>query len=473
MKMLINGKPVKASDGSEIEVINPATHEVTDTVPNATQADIEDALEIAQIGKKIWRNTSVEERVRILTKAARNIEEHKDELGSLLCRELGRPYNQCVDEALSAGANFRAFAEKMKHHMTEILPGKESDLVMVQREPLGVVICVTPFNFPLGLYAFKAAPALAAGNAVIVKPASVTPLASIRMTELLLEAGVPGEALQIVTGSGENVGKILASSPLINAVSLTGSTKVGIETASHAIRNLSRVFLELGGNDPLIILKDADLDLAVSETMMGRMYNAGQVCCASKRMLVHSKIADEYIERLCTAFRQMTLTNPFEENCDMGPLISENAACRVEEQIKHTLKQGAVCLSGGHRFQKSYFEPTILDRVTANMDVAKDMEIFGPVVPVIRFDTEEEAVTIANQTQYGLSAGVITKDYQKGLKLAMQMESGTAVVNGCGDYRTFQTPFGGHKQSGIGTEGLLMTLDEMMLTKCVVLKQIL
>ncbi len=207
-----------------------------------------------------------------------------------------------------------------------MLPSDVTDMVVVKREPLGVVACIIPFNFPIGLYAFKAAPALAAGNAVIVKPASVTPLASIFMTELLLRAGIPPQALQIITGSGEKIGAQLAASPKINAISLTGrDTEVGLSVAERASRNLTRVFLELGGNDPLIIMKDADLDLAVRETIKGRMFNAGQVCCASKRVLVQKSIAEEYTNRLINALKLLKVCEPHEKECDMGPLVSEQA----------------------------------------------------------------------------------------------------------------------------------------------------
>lgn len=290
MRMVLNGKKVDATNHCEIPVYNPATHKIIDTVPNATEKDVDLALDYAKQGAKIWGRTPVGERVSILIKAAGILEENSKEMADLLCAELGRPYKQCLDEAASVGETFRSFAEKAKHSCCEMLPSDVTDMVVVKREPLGVVACIIPFNFPIGLYAFKAAPALAAGNAVIVKPASVTPLASIFMTELLLRAGIPPQALQIITGSGEKIGAQLAASPKINAISLTGSTEVGLSVAERASRNLTRVFLELGGNDPLIIMKDADLDLAVRETIKGRMFNAGQVCCASKRVLVQKSI---------------------------------------------------------------------------------------------------------------------------------------------------------------------------------------
>lgn len=473
MQMIINGIKTGGAGGGVVSVFNPATHEMIDTVPSAAEEDVELALDCAREGCQIWGNTPVEKRVSILMNAAKTLEEHSVQMAELLCAELGRPYEQCLAEASGVGETFRAFAEKMKHFCCEMLPSASTDMVVVKREPLGVVACIVPFNFPLGLYAFKAAPALAAGNAVIVKPASATPLASIRMTELLLSAGIPPQALQIITGSGRRIGAHLAASPKINAVSLTGSTEAGLGVAERASGNLTRVFLELGGNDPLIILEDADLDLAVRETINGRMFNAGQVCCASKRILVHSHIAGEYTDRLIRRVKELNVCDPREKGCDMGPLISEEAACEAEEKVNHTIRQGARCVLGGKRYNRTYFEPTILTNVTASMDAARDMEIFAPVVPIIEFEEIDEAVAIANQSKYGLSGGVIGNDIRTALSTALKLESGTAVINGCGDYRTLYTPFGGHKMSGIGTEGLMLTLEEMMLTKCVALKGVI
>ena len=472
MKMIIDGKKRDASDNGIIEVYNPATQQLIDTVPNATPQDVELALDTARRGCMTWGKMSPDDRIKVLMNVANQLEKHTKELGELLCNELGRPYEQCVGEAAGVGDIFRSFAEKMKFSYGEILPSKETDVLMVKREPLGVVVCIAPFNFPLAMFAFKAASALAAGNSVIMKPATVTPLASIRMAEIILQAGMPAEALQIITGSGERIGDILSSSPKVNAISLTGSTEVGLRIANHASANLTRTFLELGGNDPLIILRDADLDLAIKETIAGRMYNAGQVCCGSKRIIVHRDIANDYVEKLAEELRKIKVTDPYSEDCSMGPLVSERAAKEVEKQVKHTIAQGAKCYLGGNRFNKTFFEPTILTDVTADMDVAKDMEIFGPVVPVIVFDDIDEAVAIANQTKYGLSGGVIGRDVKTAMSTALRLESGTTVVNGCGDYRTLHTPFGGHKMSGIGTEGLLLTLEEMMLTKCVAIKDI-
>lgn len=473
MKMILNGEKRAASTGAEIKVVNPATLQVIDTVPDASAEDIDFALACARRGAQKYRFWPVENRIDVLMRAAQKLEEHAEELAGLLCTELGRPYEQCMGEAAGVGSFFRLYAEKLRHSYGETLPANNpGDIVMVRREPLGVVFCIVPFNFPLGLYAFKAAPALAAGNMVIVKPASATPLASIRMTEIMLEAGIPSEALQIITGRGERVAETIAASPMINAVSLTGSTRVGLRIAEKASHNLTRVFLELGGNDPMIIRKDADLDLAVRETIQGRMFNAGQVCCASKRLIVHKDISKEYVRRLKSTLQQIKVCDPMDPDCGMGPLISPDAVKKVEEQIQMTIAQGAHLELGGHPIGENYFEPTILTGVTKDMAVAKDMEIFGPVVPVIEYETDAEAIAVANQSSFGLSGGVIGADVKQALTMALQLESGTAVVNGCGDYRNTHTPFGGHKMSGIGTEGLFCSLEEMMNTKVIAVKDI-
>lgn len=473
MQMILDGQKRWASDGRKIDVMNPATLEVFDSVPDASLEDIQFALECAHRGKEMYSHRSVDDRIDMLMRVAEKLAAHSEELGDLLCRELGRPYAQCLSEAAGLGDFFRFYAEKLRHTYGETLPANNpGDIVMTQREPLGVVFCIVPFNFPLGLYAFKAAPALAAGNMIIVKPASVTPLASIRMTELMLEAGVPKEALQVITGRGERVAEAIAASPFVNAISLTGSTHAGLRIAEKAAANLSRVFLELGGNDPLIIRKDADLNIAVRETIQGRMFNAGQVCCASKRIIVQRDIVEAYVEKLSDALRRINVCDPWDSKSEMGPLITCEAAIRVEEQIRRTLSQGAKLTLGGHRFHENYFEPTILTDVTRDMDIARDMEVFGPVVPVIAYDLDDEAIEIANQSKFGLSGGVIGRDIRAAAGMAMRLQSGTAVVNGCGDYRNLHTPFGGRKMSGIGTEGLLHSLEEMMNTKVIAIRNI-
>lgn len=477
MQMIIGGQKTNASDGKFIEVFNPATQQLIDTIPSATKEDIDKALQIAQEGKKIWANTPQHERSRILTKFAEALQAQRKEFETLLTNETGKTIIDSEIEFDNTNTLFKGFAAKAEYlygtTMPNSLPSWKNDIIFTRREPLGVIASILPFNYPAELYAHKVAPALAVGNVVILKPPSDNPLTVIRMTELLQECGAPGSVIQIVTGRGSSVGNWLASSPLINAISFTGSTETGIALAKLGAPNLTRVFTELGGNDACIIFEDADIDFAVNEVIAGRMPHAGQTCCATKRVLVQNAIKDEFAKRLVDKVRKLKVGDPLDRQSNVGCLISEKAAIEVEEQVKHTLEQGAKCLCGGKRFNKSFFEPTVLVDVTADMDIAKDMEIFGPILPIIGFDTLEEAVGIANQSSFGLQGGVISGDANKSMKVATMMECGAVVTNGCSAYRSPDQPFGGYKMTGHGREGFSYTLEEMTQIKTIVLKHIL
>jgi succinate-semialdehyde dehydrogenase/glutarate-semialdehyde dehydrogenase len=310
------------------------------------------------------------------------------------------------------------------------------------------------------------------GNSVIVKPSSDNPLTEVKLVELLLESGVPGNVVQVVTGSGAKVGRWLSSSSKINAITLTGSTVVGIDIYKNAAANLSRVFLELGGNGAFVVLDDANLELAVKEAKEGRTANAGQICSSPKRFIIHNSIKEAFTEQLISQLEGLKIGNPEDPDTDVGCLISEKAAITVEQQVEKTIEQGAKCIYGGKRFNKSFFQPTVLTDVTPDMDVAQDMEIFGPVFPIIGFDTIEEAIEIANNTQYGLMTGVITQNINRGLQVAEKLESGGVIINGSGRYRNPDMAYGGYKKSGIGREGISVTLEEMSQIKNYVLKNI-
>ena len=472
--MIIGGEKVDSRDGKVIEATNPASMELLDTVPSATSEDVERALDIAQEGKRVWAQTPLYERCRKLMAFADLVEENKDELALLLCKETGKAIKDAWAEVGGIPSVVRAYAERAAHLygscLSDVQPGTEHDLIITIREPLGVIVCVIPFNFPAGTLAHKIAPALAMGNAVIVKPPSDNPLNNIRMVELLLEAGIPGSVVQVVTGSGSVVGKELIASPKIDGLSLTGSTEVGIDAAQTAAKHLHHVMLELGGNDSLIVFQDADLKAVINELFRSKISCCGQICSATKRLLVQNPVKDALTDLNVEEFSKLKVGDPLDPETDMGCLISEKAAIEVENQVKHTIEQGARCVFGGKRFNRTFFEPTVLVDVTPDMDIAKDMEIFGPVLPIIGFDTWEEAVAITNASKYGLMGGVMTKDINIAMKVAMRMESGGVVINGAGRYRTPDFPFGGYKMSGLGREGASTTLEEMSQMKAIVLK---
>ena len=477
MKMLIGGQKKDSGNNKVLKIINPATQELLDTVPNSSEEDLELALNYAVKGKKEWGETPLYKRSKILLAFAEKVREHKEELSELLSKETGKTIKEAVTEINAVQHIFRNFIEQANHlygiTIPDSQPGGEKDIIFTRREPLGVIVCIIPFNFPASTYAYKVAPALAMGNSVIVKPPSDNPMTLIRMTELLLECGVPANAVQVVTGSGSMVGKYLVESNKTDAVSLTGSTSVGVETAKSAAANLHHVFLELGGNDAMIIFEDGDIDLAVKDAVMARTTNAGQICIASKRFIVQNSIKDKFIKLLMEKLDNLNVGDPLDPKSDMGCLINEDAANNVKKQLELTIQQGAKCIYGGNIINKTFFQPTILDGVTPEMDIAKDMEVFGPVFPIIGFDTEEEAIDIHNSTIYGLNGGIITNDINKAMRIADKLECGEVVLNGSGRYRHPDIAFGGYKMSGLGREGVSTTLEELTQIKTIVMKGIL
>lgn len=480
MKMIIGGQKTGAMDGRTFDVVAPATMEVIDSVPAACREDVDRAIANARKGAKEWAAVPLCDRIDAVYRFAELLErpEHFQKLVAFECTENGKPIRMAEEDIHVSAYICRAFAEKARNFAGDVIPsecekGTRDDLILTFYEPLGVVVCIVPFNYPTNLYCFKAIPALLMGNAVIAKPASDTPLANIYITELLLEAGVLPNAIQIVTGSGGTVGDWLTGHPDIDAVSVTGSCEAGKQIMKNCAKHLHHCHMELGGNDPFIIFDDCDLDLAIRETVSGRIGNAGQTCCASKRYIVQNSIRAQFVAKLKTALQQVKIGDLRDYDTDMGPVISEKAAIEVEQQIEKTIAQGAVCVCGGHRFDRTFIEPTLLDNVTADMDVAHDMEIFGPVFPVLGFDTVDEAIALANDIPYGLQSAVMTNDIKKALYVARCMEAGACIINGSSNYRHNHQAFGGRKLTGIGGhEGVAYTLAEMCNTKTIALKRI-
>ena len=476
MKSLIGNKWCDSSDGKVIEVYNPANNELIDTVPSLTKEDVERAIDYADAHQLDWEAKSVIERCEVLSRFAELVEENKDELAMLLSKETGKPIKEAYNEIANIQIGVPGYVEKVKHEYGNIVyrgteKGQENTIQYTIQQPLGVVVAIIPFNFPSDIFINKVPPALLMGNAVILKPASINPLTLTRYVELLVEAGVPAGVISVVHGSGSVVGKTLTSSKKVDMVSLTGSTAAGIDAAKNCADHCAHSSLELGGNDAFILCADGDMDLAIEETVWGRLYNTGQVCCASKRFLVENSVKDEFIRKMTDKINSLKQGNPQDMSTDIGCLVSEEAAIEVERQVNETIAAGATLVCGGKR-NGAFYEPTILDNVTPDMEVAKDMEIFGPVIPVIGFDNLDEAIEIANKSIYGLSGSIITKDISKAIKVSEKMECGGFVINGASFFRSFEQPFGGWKYSGIGNEGIMTTLKEMSRTKTVILKNI-
>ena len=476
MKMLIGGKEVDASNGAVMDNINPSTGAVIDTVPCASPEDVELTIRNAVEGQKQWAAIPFHKRMEILERFVQLAQQNEEKIARTMAIEGGKPFAQALGEVGRVKDAFRLYMAEARTMYGKTIPLNSEprglgDVCFTIFEPLGVIAAICAFNFPGVLFSHKAAAALCAGNSVIIKPASDTPGTTMMMTKLLLEAGVPGNTAQCITGSGPVVGDALAADPRVAGVTLTGSTKVGMHVAKLCAAQLKPYSLELGGNDPFVIFDDTDIDEAVQQTLGGRIANAGQICCSSKRFIVHNAIKNAYAEKLAKALSEMKLGDPMDPDTKVGPLINENAAIKVVSQIEHAVSQGAKVLCGGTR-EGCFVTPTVLVDVPKDSSVATDEEIFGPVFPVIGFDTLEEAIQIANNSQYGLSAGIITKDMKKAMAFALAVDSGACVVGGNGNYRLTQQPFNGHKMSGVGSEGTMYTIQEMVKVKTIVLKDV-
>ena len=476
MKMLIGGKEVDASNGAVMDNINPSTGAVIDTVPCASPEDVDMTIRNAVEGQKQWAAIPFHKRMEILERFVQLAQQNEEKIARTMAIEGGKPFAQALGEVGRVKDAFRLYMAEARTMYGKTIPLNSEprglgDVCFTIFEPLGVIAAICAFNFPGVLFSHKAAAALCAGNSVIIKPASDTPGATMMMTKLLLEAGVPGNTAQCITGSGPVVGDALAADPRVAGVTLTGSTKVGMHVAKLCAAQLKPYSLELGGNDPFVIFDDTDIDEAVQQTLGGRIANAGQICCSSKRFIVHNAIKNAYAEKLAKALSEMKLGDPMDPDTKVGPLINENAAIKVVSQIEHAVSQGAKVLCGGTR-EGCFVTPTVLVDVPKDSSVATDEEIFGPVFPVIGFDTLEEAIQIANNSQYGLSAGIITKDMKKAMAFALAVDSGACVVGGNGNYRLTQQPFNGHKMSGVGSEGTMYTIQEMVKVKTIVLKDV-
>ncbi|UCC64219.1 MAG: aldehyde dehydrogenase family protein, partial [Anaerolineae bacterium] len=454
MKMLIDSQWVEASDGNWQEVRNPGTGDVIDSVPLATLEDAERTLEAAQRGKEAMRKCPAHERSAILFRIADAMEANKEDLSNLLARENGKPIQQTREELGASIRIFRGFAEEAKRILgrtvpMDAVPGQERHFAVTIRQPLGVVAAIVPFNYPVELYAHKAAPALAAGNAVITKPPSDCPLTLLKLAELMEEAGLPQAAHQVITGPGSLIGDFLARSPGIQMVTVTGSTSVGIQISELAAQHLKKVHLELGGNDATIICADADLEKAAEGIVLGRLARGnGQICCAVKRIFVESSVYDRFADILTEKTNALKMGDQLEEDTDVGPLTNEAAAKQVETVIKDAVRAGATLRAGGGR-QDAFVEPTVLTHVPPDVELFRE-ETFGPVAPLVAFETVDEAIEMANDSPYGLQAAVFTKDISRALDIAYRLEAGGVIINWSSALRVESLPFGGIKMSGHG-----------------------
>ena len=473
MKMLIDSQWVEASDGARRNIVNPGNGDVIDSVPLATIHDAETALKAAQEGKVRMRKLPAHERSASLCRVADLIEADKEALSKLLSRENGKPIQQTREEVGAAIRIFRGFGEEAKRIFgrtvpMDTVPGMERHVAMTIRQPLGVVAAIVPFNYPVELYAHKGAAALAAGNAVIMKPPSNCPLTLLKIAALMEEAGLPRAAHQVLTGPGERIGDFLAKSQGIELITVTGSTAVGIRISELAAQHLKKVHMELGGNDATIICDDADLEKAAEAIILGRLARGnGQICCAVKRVLVAQEVYERFAEILTEKTNVLKTGDQLEEDTDVGPLTTERAAMQVEELIQDAVHAGATVRTGGGR-RGAFIEPTVLTNLSTTTKLFCE-ETFGPVVPLVPFQTVDEAIAMANDSPYGLQAAVFTQDVSLALDIAYQLEAGGVMVNWSSALRAENLPFGGVKMSGNTREGLHDTLNEMTEQKVILL----
>ena len=466
MKMLLNGGWVDRPQ--TIEVRNPQDNSLVDTVPRATIADMEAAINAAVAGFGRARAMPVHRRMAILQKAAKTLADEHEEYAHVIAQEGIKTIREARKEVTRCIETIRISAEEARRLNGETIsfdqmPGSENRLGYYSREPIGIIGAITPFNDPLNLVAHKVGPGLAGGNAVIVKPDTKTPLSALWLARAIHDAGIPPGVLQVITGHGREIGDLLVTDPRVRMISFTGGLSTG-----KAIMNkigLKKVGMELGSNCPVIVMEDADLDLALSANVSGAFWAAGQNCLHVQRLIVQDGIYDEFKRRFVAAAETYRVGDKLDEATDMGPLINETAAIGTEKMVNEAVAAGATLLTGGRR-EGTFYDPTVLENVPDSVSLACE-EIYGPVTVLYRFDELDEAVEMANNVDYGLQAGIFTRDLNTAFEAAAELDSGGVMINDSTDYRVDAMPFGGVKGSGLGREGIKFALQEMTEPKLV------
>jgi acyl-CoA reductase-like NAD-dependent aldehyde dehydrogenase len=474
--LIIDGARVGASDGATFDVYDPSSGDILATVAKATKADVDRAVRAAHgaLESKAWGGAAPAERGRIMIRIAQALRDQAEDLATLESRDNGKPLRQARTDVQVAARYFEFFAgiaDKIMGHTIPLGPGF---LDYTIREPIGVSAQIVPWNYPIQIGARGVAPALAAGCAVVLKPSSEAPMTALRLGEIALACGLPPGVLNVVPGTGGEAGVALASHPDINQLTFTGSVDVGIAVAKMAAENVVPVVMELGGKSPNIVFADADLDLATAGVSTAIFQNAGQTCSAGSRLLVERKAHAALVERLVARAKSMRI-GPGVSDPDMGPIISKRQLETIEGYVKVGAGEGATVAAGGHRPADAslgrgyYFQPTLLDGVSAGMRVAQE-EIFGPVLAIIAFDDIEEAIAIANRSQYGLVSGVWTRDINKAMAVSSRIKAGQVYINTYGAGGGVELPFGGYKKSGYGREKGLESLASYTQVKNVCIK---
>ncbi len=462
----IDGKWVDADDGPSVDVDNPATGEILGTVPKMGADETQRAIAAAERAWPRWRAKTAKERAGVLRKWHDLMVENQDDLAVLMTAEQGKPLAESKGEVVYAASFIEWFAEEGKRVYGDTIPQHQADKrIIVVKESVGVCATITPWNFPSAMVTRKVGPALAAGCTVVSKPASQTPYSALALAELAERAGVPEGVFNVITGAASEIGGEMTSNPVVRKLSFTGSTKIGKLLMVQCAGTVKKISLELGGNAPFIVFDDADLDAAIDGAIASKYRNTGQTCVCANRLLVQDAVYDAFTEKLVAAAGALRVGDGLKGETEQGPLIDMAAVAKVEEHISDAVSKGARLVAGGkrHELGGQFFEPTVLADVTPEMIIARE-ETFGPVAPIFRFETEEQAVAMANDTEFGLAAYFYSRDIGRIWRVAEGVEYGMVGIN-TGIISTEVAPFGGMKESGIGREGSHYGIDEYLEVK--------
>ena len=460
----VNGHWCEADSGARTEILNPANGELIGSVPNMGRAETRRAIEAAQAAQPAWRALTAKERANRLRQWFNLIMANQEDLARIMTAEQGKPLTEARGEIAYAASFIEWFAEEAKRAYGDVIPAHAGDKrILVQKEPVGVTAAITPWNFPSAMITRKAGPALAAGCAMVLKPAPQTPFSALALAVLAERAGIPAGLLSVIPAdvdASREVGGELCDNPIVRKMSFTGSTGVGIKLMQQCAPSLKKLSLELGGNAPFIVFDDADLDAAVEGAIISKFRNAGQTCVCANRLYVQDAVYDAFAAKLQAAVAKLKVGNGMLEGITTGPLINPEAVAKVQRHLQDALDKGATLLGGGSSLGGNFFEPTIVTGVTAEMAVARE-ETFGPLAPLFRFNDEAEVIRQANDTEFGLAAYFYARDLSRVFRVAEALEYGMVGIN-TGVISTEVAPFGGMKSSGLGREGSKYGLDEYL-----------
>lgn len=462
-QVYINGKWSNSNSGQTTDVINPSSAKILGSVPNCGAEEAKLAIEAASSAWPMWRSKTAKERAKVMRRWYELMMENQEDLARLMTAEQGKPLSESRGEIAYAASFLEWFGEEGKRLYGDTMPAHASDKrIVVIKQPIGVTVAITPWNFPAAMITRKAGPALAAGCPMVIKPAPDTPFSAFALCELAERAGVPAGILSTVTGDAIEIGSEFTGNPIVRKLSFTGSTGVGKLLMKQCSGTVKKLALELGGNAPFIVFDDADLEAAVPGAIASKFRNAGQTCVCANRIMVQSKVYDKFTKMLTDATKKLIVADGFEEGATQGPLINESAVKKIESHVKDALQKGAKLHTGGkrHSLGGTFYEPTVLSNVTREMLVAKE-ETFGPMAPIFKFETEEEAIEMANDTEFGLAAYFYSRDVGRIWRVSERLEYGIVGINE-GIISTEVAPFGGVKESGTGREGSKYGIEDYL-----------